>query len=40
MIGNKLCDFKFAKNLKIKYFNIGNKKKDYKSIYDIAKKLF
>lgn len=40
MIGNKLCDLKFAKNLKIKYFNIGNKKKDYKSIYDIAKKLF
>ena len=40
MIGNKSCDKNFATNFKIKYFNIGNKKKDYKSIFHIANKFF
>lgn len=39
MIGNNYCDFKFAKNLKINYFNIGSKKKDFKSIYSVARKI-
>ena len=39
MIRNNYCDFKFAKNLKINYFNIGSKKKDFKSIYSVARKI-
>lgn len=39
MIGNNICDKEFAKKLKIKYFNIGDRKKDFSSIYEIGKKI-
>jgi D-glycero-D-manno-heptose 1,7-bisphosphate phosphatase len=40
MIGNNLCDKKFAKNFEIKYFNIGKKAKDFKSILQIGNGFF
>jgi D-glycero-D-manno-heptose 1,7-bisphosphate phosphatase len=39
MIGNNYCDFKFAKNLKIKYYNMGTGTKDFKSVYSVAREI-
>lgn len=37
MIGNSYCDRKFAKNMQIKYYNVGNK---YPSILEIFNDFF
>lgn len=40
MVGDKTCDKNFAKNFKINYFNIGKKKKDFKSVLQVGNKFF